>query len=72
MKNMNFDKWKIYRGAEVAITFLGQYYAGYAVVIKVVNHDVLLVKVLVLEISEAFKIPILSRDVGRVVYVFAH
>jgi hypothetical protein len=69
MKNRNFDKWKVCRSAEVAITFLGQYYARCVVVIKVVNHDLLLVKVLLLEISEAFEIPILSRVVGRV-YAF--
>jgi hypothetical protein len=42
----------------VAITFLGEYYAGRGVVIRVTSTDPLLVLVSVIEVSDAIEIPI--------------
>jgi hypothetical protein len=42
----------------VAITFLGEYYAGRGVVIRVTSIDPLLVLVSVIEVSDAIEIPI--------------
>jgi hypothetical protein len=42
----------------VAITFLGEYYAGRGVVIRVTNTDPLLVLVSVIEVSDAIEISI--------------
>jgi hypothetical protein len=50
--------WTIRQGVEVAITFLGEYYAGRGVVIRVTSNDPLLVLVSVIEISDAIEIPI--------------
>jgi hypothetical protein len=42
----------------VAITFLGEYYAGCGVVIRVTSTDPLLVLVSIIEVSDAIEIPI--------------
>jgi hypothetical protein len=42
----------------VAITFLGEYYAGRGVVIRVTSTDPLLVLVSVIEVNDAIQIPI--------------
>jgi hypothetical protein len=46
----------------VAITFLGEYYVGHGVVIRVTSTDPLLVLVSVIEVSDAIKIPIPFPD----------
>jgi hypothetical protein len=45
-------------GSKVAITFLGEYYAGRGVVIRVTSTDPLLILVSVIEVSDAIEIPI--------------
>jgi hypothetical protein len=42
----------------VAITFLGEYYAGRGIIIRVTSTDPLLVLVSVIEVSDAIEIPI--------------
>jgi hypothetical protein len=42
----------------VALTFLGQYYAGRGVVVRVTSTDLLLVLVSVIEVSDAIEIPL--------------
>jgi hypothetical protein len=42
----------------VALTFLGQYYAGCGVVVRVTSTDPLLVLVSVIEVSDAIQIPL--------------
>jgi hypothetical protein len=42
----------------VAITFLGEYYAGRGIVIRVTSTDPLLVLVSVIKVSDAIEIPI--------------
>jgi hypothetical protein len=56
--NGSSGSWTIRQGVEVAITFLGEYYAGHGVVIRVTNTDPLLVLVSVIEVSDAIEIPI--------------
>jgi hypothetical protein len=46
----------IRQGVEVAITFLGEYYAGRGVVIRVTSTNPLLVLVSVIEVSDAIEI----------------
>jgi hypothetical protein len=56
--NGSSGSWTIRQGVEVAITFLGEYYAGRGVVIRVTSTDPLLVLVSVIEVSDAMEIPI--------------
>jgi hypothetical protein len=56
--NGSSGSWTICQGIEVAITFLGEYYAGRGVVIRVTSTDPLLVLVSVIEVSDAIEIPI--------------
>jgi hypothetical protein len=56
--NGSSGSWTIRQGVEVAITFLGEYYAGRGVVIRVTSTDPLLVLVSVIEVSDAIEIPI--------------
>jgi hypothetical protein len=42
----------------VALTFLGQYYAGRGVVVRVTSTDPLLVLVSVIEVSDTIEIPL--------------
>jgi hypothetical protein len=56
--NGSSGSWTIREGVEVAITFLGEYYAGCGVVIRVTSTDPLLVLVSVIEVSDAIEIPI--------------
>jgi hypothetical protein len=42
----------------VVLTFLGQYYAGRGVVVRVTNTNPLLVLVSVIEVSDAIQIPL--------------
>lgn len=48
----------VWKGVQVAITFLRQYYVGCGVIIQISNRDPLLILVSVLEESDAIKIPI--------------
>jgi hypothetical protein len=57
--NGSSGSWTIRQGIEVVITFLGEYYAGRGVVIRVTSIDPLLVLVSVIEVSDAIEIPIL-------------
>jgi hypothetical protein len=50
--------WTIRQGVEVAIAFLGEYYAGRGVVIRITSTNPLLVLVSVIEVSDAIEIPI--------------
>jgi hypothetical protein len=56
--NGSSGSWIICQGVEVAITFLGEYYIGRGVVIRVTSNDPLLVLVSVIEVSDAIEIPI--------------
>jgi hypothetical protein len=56
--NGSSGSWTIFQGVEVAITFLGEYYARRGVIIRVTNIDPLLVLVSVIEVSDAIEIPI--------------
>jgi hypothetical protein len=56
--NGSSGSWTIRQGVEVAITFLGEYYVGRGVVIRVTSTDPLLVLVSVMEVSDAIEIPI--------------
>jgi hypothetical protein len=56
--NGSSGSWTIRQGVEVAIAFLGEYYAGHGVVIKVTSTDPLLVPISVIEVSDAIEIPI--------------
>jgi hypothetical protein len=56
--NGSSGSWTIRQGLEVALTFLGQYYAGRGVVVRVTSTDPLLVLVSVIEVSDAIKIPL--------------
>jgi hypothetical protein len=56
--NGSSGSWTIREGVEVAITFLGEYYARRGVVIRVTSTDPLLVLVSVIEVSDAIEIPI--------------
>jgi hypothetical protein len=56
--NGSSGNWTIREGVEVAITFLGEYYTGRGVVIRVTSIDPLLVLVSVIEVSDAIEIPI--------------
>jgi hypothetical protein len=56
--NGSSGSWTIREGVEVVITFLGEYYAGRGVVIRVTSTDPLLVLVSVIEVSDAIEIPI--------------
>jgi hypothetical protein len=56
--NGSSGSWTIREGIEVAITFLGEYYAGRGVVIRVTSTYPRLVLVSVIEISDAIEIPI--------------
>jgi hypothetical protein len=60
--NGSFDKWMICKGVEVAITFLGEYYVGRGVVVRVTSTDPLLVFVFVQEVSDAIEIPMPFPD----------
>jgi hypothetical protein len=50
--------WTIRQGVKVEITFLGEYYAGCGIVIRVTSTDSLLVLVSVTKVSDAIEIPI--------------
>jgi hypothetical protein len=54
--NGSSGSWTIRQGVEVAITFLGEYYAGRGVVIRVTSTDPLLVLLSVIEVSDAIEI----------------
>jgi hypothetical protein len=56
--NGSLGSWTIRQGVEVAITFLGEYYAGRGVIIRITSTDPLLVLVSVIEVSDAIEIPI--------------
>jgi hypothetical protein len=56
--NGSSGSWTICQGIEVAITFLGEYYAGCGVVIRVTSIDPLLVLISIIEVSDAIEIPI--------------
>jgi hypothetical protein len=56
--NGSSGSWIVCQGVEVAITFLGEYYAGRGVVIRVTSTNPLLVLVSVIEVSDAIEIPI--------------
>jgi hypothetical protein len=66
MMNESSSKQMICKERVVAITFLGEYYAGCGVVVRVTNIDPLLVLVFVQEISDAieFLIPFLDGDIN--------
>jgi hypothetical protein len=55
--NGSSGSWTIRQGVEVAM-FLGEYYAGRGVVIRVTSTDPQLVLVSVIEVSDAIEIPI--------------
>ena len=54
----------ICKGVEVAITFLGEYYVGCGVVVRITSTDPLLVFVFVQEVSDVIEIPIPFPDVS--------
>jgi hypothetical protein len=56
--NGRLGRWTIRQGVEVAIMFLGEYYAGRGIVIRVTSTDPLLVLVSVIKVSDAIEIPI--------------
>jgi hypothetical protein len=56
--NRSSSSWTIRQGVEVALTFLGQYYTGRGVVVRVTSTDLLLVLVSVIEVSDAIEIPL--------------
>jgi hypothetical protein len=56
--NGSSGRWTIRQGGEVEITFLGEYYAGCGVVIRITSTDPLLVLISVIEVSDAIEIPI--------------
>ena len=56
--NGSLGYWTICQGIEVAITFLGEYYVGRGVVIRITSTNLLLVLVSVIEVSDAIEIPI--------------
>jgi hypothetical protein len=66
--NGSSGSWTIYQGIEVAITFLGEYYAGRGVDIRVTSTDPLLVLVSIIEVSDAIEIsiPFLVDDVRHI------
>jgi hypothetical protein len=51
-------KWAVAPGAYVAITFLGLYYAGRGVILKILCRDPLLVEVKIIEVSPAIEVEI--------------
>jgi hypothetical protein len=56
--NGSSGSWIVCQGVEVAITFLGEYYARRGVFIRVTSTDPLLVLVSVIEVNDAIEIPI--------------
>jgi hypothetical protein len=56
--NGSSGSWTIRSGVEVALTFLGQYYAGRGIVVRVTSTDPLLVLVSVIEVNDTIEIPL--------------
>jgi hypothetical protein len=56
--NGTSGSWTIHQGIEVAFTFLGQYYAGHGVIVRVTSTNPLLALITVIEVSDAIKIPL--------------
>ena len=51
-------RWAVAPSAHVAITFLGLYYAGLGVILKILYQDPLLVEVKVIEVSPVIEVEI--------------
>jgi hypothetical protein len=56
--NGRSGSWTIRQGIKVALTFLGQYYAGRGVVVKATSTSLFLFIVAVVEVSDAIEIPL--------------